>query len=79
MLHLTCSIALHPFDEATLAFSPPHSPLNGPFLETRQEWNAWIDPNNKPTRACVEGNLARPGLRVEIQCTAAVPKKRSAL
>jgi enamine deaminase RidA (YjgF/YER057c/UK114 family) len=35
-------------------------------------WVKWIDSNNKPTRACVEANLAFPNLLVEIQVTAAV-------
>ena len=35
-----------------------------------QIWNAWIDPANPPTRACVETNLAGETL-VEIVVTAA--------
>jgi enamine deaminase RidA (YjgF/YER057c/UK114 family) len=42
-------------------------------------WNAWVDPANKPTRASVEGRLARPALRVEIQVTAAARAGRSRL
>ena len=34
-------------------------------------WNAWVDPENKGTRACVEARLARETLYVEIQVTAA--------
>ena len=36
-------------------------------------WADWIDPNNKPTRTCVQADLASPGLLVEIQLTAALP------
>jgi len=42
------------------------------FVPMNEEWNAWIDPDNKPTRACVESPLARESLRVEVQVTAAV-------
>ena len=34
-------------------------------------WNAWVDPNNPPVRACVQANLWRPGMLVEIMVTAA--------
>ena len=36
-------------------------------------YNAWIDPDNKPARACVQSELARPELLVEVQITAALP------
>mmetsp|Transcript_34164 Transcript_34164/g.76926 ORF Transcript_34164/g.76926 Transcript_34164/m.76926 type:complete len:134 (-) Transcript_34164:2650-3051(-) len=36
-------------------------------------WNDWVDRGNKPTRACVEGRLARDKLLVEIQVTAVLP------
>jgi enamine deaminase RidA (YjgF/YER057c/UK114 family) len=29
-------------------------------------WQAWVDPDNKPTRATVEARLATPDTRVEI-------------
>lgn len=35
------------------------------------EYNAWIDPANKPVRATVESPLATPLMLVEIQVTAA--------
>ena len=35
-------------------------------------WNAWVDPDNKPARACVSADMAQPNLMVEIQVTAAV-------
>ena len=34
-------------------------------------WNAWVDPKNPPVRACVQANLWRPGMLVEIMVTAA--------
>jgi enamine deaminase RidA (YjgF/YER057c/UK114 family) len=34
-------------------------------------WQAWVDPENKPARACVEARLGTPDTRVEIMVTAA--------
>jgi enamine deaminase RidA (YjgF/YER057c/UK114 family) len=34
-------------------------------------WKAWVDPDGKPVRACVEARLAAPDVRVEIMVTAA--------
>jgi enamine deaminase RidA (YjgF/YER057c/UK114 family) len=34
-------------------------------------WNAWVDRDNPPARACVRADLVRPGLLVEIMVTAA--------
>ena len=34
-------------------------------------WEAWIDPENPPARACVEAQFPREGLLVEIVVTAA--------
>ena len=34
-------------------------------------WKAWVDPENKPVRACVEARLGTPDTRVEIMITAA--------
>ncbi len=34
-------------------------------------WNAWVDRDNPPVRACVRADLVRPGLLVEIMVTAA--------
>ena len=34
-------------------------------------WQAWVDPQNKPARACVEARLGTPEIRVEIMVTAA--------
>ena len=34
-------------------------------------WQAWVDPDNKPARACVEARLGTPEIRVEIMVTAA--------
>ena len=35
-------------------------------------YDAWIDPANPPTRACVEARLADPDLRVEMTAVAAL-------
>ena len=34
-------------------------------------WLAWVDPDNLPARACVEGKMADPRCLVEIQVIAA--------
>ena len=34
-------------------------------------WKAWVDPDNKPARACVESRLGTPDTRVEIMIVAA--------
>ena len=36
-----------------------------------EEWNAWVDHQNPPVRACVEAQLTHKGLLVEIMVTAA--------
>ena len=35
-------------------------------------WDAWIDTQNTPARACVEAKLAKPEWRVEIKVSALV-------
>ena len=42
------------------------------FNEMNGVWDAWIDPENPPARACVESRLAAPQFTVEIMMTAAV-------
>ena len=34
-------------------------------------WKPWVDPDNKPARACVESRLGTPDTLVEIMVTAA--------
>ena len=41
------------------------------FSGLNEVWNAWIDPDNMPARACVRSELARPDLLIEIMVTAA--------
>ena len=41
------------------------------FTDMNSVWNAWVDPQNPPVRACVSANMARPGTLVEIMVTAA--------
>ena len=43
----------------------------GLFADMNSVWNAWVDPENPPARACVKADLARPELLVEIMVTAA--------
>ncbi len=41
------------------------------FAEMNSVWNAWVDPQNPPARACVKADLARPEILIEIMVTAA--------
>lgn len=41
------------------------------FNEMNGVWDAWIDPDNPPTRACVQARLAAPHFTVEIAVIAA--------
>ena len=41
------------------------------FQQMNEVWDAWVDQENPPARACVESRLARPELLVEIQVVAA--------
>ena len=41
------------------------------FADMNSVWNAWVDPENPPARACVKVDLARPEILVEIMVTAA--------
>ena len=41
------------------------------FAEMNAVWDAWIDPENPPARACGESRLATPDYRVEIIVVAA--------
>lgn len=41
------------------------------FDEMNTVWDAWIDPQNPPARACVEAKLAAPKFAVEIGIIAA--------
>jgi len=41
------------------------------FAQMNAVWDAWVDKENAPARACVESRLARPELLVEIQVIAA--------
>jgi enamine deaminase RidA (YjgF/YER057c/UK114 family) len=42
------------------------------FNEMNEVWDAWIDKEAPPTRACVESKLASPKFVVEIKVTASV-------
>ena len=41
------------------------------FYAHNEEWNAWVDPENPPVRACIEARLTHPQLLVEVMVTAA--------
>jgi enamine deaminase RidA (YjgF/YER057c/UK114 family) len=41
------------------------------FGAMNEVWNAWVDPENPPVRACVQAELMHPALLVEIMVTAA--------
>lgn len=40
------------------------------FGEMNAVWDAWVDPENTPARACVESKLATPDFLVEVMITA---------
>tara|TARA_B100000686_G_C16610691_1_gene873638 strand:+ start:420 stop:773 length:354 start_codon:yes stop_codon:yes gene_type:complete len=42
------------------------------FAEMNEVWDAWVEPDHAPARACVASRLARTYWSVEISCTAAV-------
>jgi enamine deaminase RidA (YjgF/YER057c/UK114 family) len=42
----------------------------GNFSAMNEVWNAWVDADNPPVRACVRADLAVPELLVEIMVTA---------
>lgn len=41
------------------------------FAEMNSVWDAWVDPDNTPARACGEAKLATPDYKVEVIITAA--------
>jgi enamine deaminase RidA (YjgF/YER057c/UK114 family) len=41
------------------------------FDQMNGVWDEWVTPGSPPARACVEGKLARPQLKVEIMVVAA--------
>jgi enamine deaminase RidA (YjgF/YER057c/UK114 family) len=40
------------------------------FQAMNSVWNAWVDPQNPPARACVNAEMAFPDILVEIMVTA---------
>jgi enamine deaminase RidA (YjgF/YER057c/UK114 family) len=42
------------------------------FAPMNAVWNAWVDPEKKGTRYCVEAGMARPTILVEVQVVAAL-------
>ena len=51
--------------------------IAGDFKGMNAVWNAWVDPENKPVRATVQAEMARPSILVEIQVTAALDDEKS--
>jgi enamine deaminase RidA (YjgF/YER057c/UK114 family) len=47
-------------------------PQIGDFETMNRVYDAWVDPERVPARACVEARLANPDLRIEITAVAAV-------
>lgn len=43
------------------------------FAGMNAVWDSWVSPGHTPARATVEAPLARPGWKVEIVVTAALP------
>lgn len=43
------------------------------FAAMNAVWDAWVSPGNTPARATVQARLARPGWKVEIVVSAALP------
>jgi enamine deaminase RidA (YjgF/YER057c/UK114 family) len=47
-------------------------PQIGDFETMNRIYDAWVDPERLPARACVEARLADPDLRIEVTAVAAV-------
>jgi hypothetical protein len=45
------------------------------YVLLSQVWAAWVDPHNKPVRACVAAPMAHPDILVEVMVTAAKLKR----
>jgi enamine deaminase RidA (YjgF/YER057c/UK114 family) len=42
------------------------------FAPMNKVWCDWVDPDNKPVRACVASPMARPSILVEVMAVAAL-------
>ena len=58
-------------DKSKLLSVAVYLPNIADFAAMNSVYDKWIDPQNPPSRACVEARLAAPGLRVEIVAIAA--------
>ena len=54
----------------TLCTPPPLHCVQD-FGDMNEEWIKWIDPENKPVRACVEAPMAHPDILFEVMVIAA--------
>jgi enamine deaminase RidA (YjgF/YER057c/UK114 family) len=43
------------------------------FAEFNEIWDAWVTPDNTPTRTCVEARIGHPGIFCEVTVVAALP------
>ncbi|WIY24763.1 RidA family protein [Parasedimentitalea psychrophila] len=59
-------------DRSRLVSINVYLPMIMDFDAMNSIYDAWIDPENQPARACVEARLAHPSLRVEMSAIAAV-------
>lgn len=40
------------------------------YAAMNEAWDAWVDPQHSPARACVEAKLAKPEWKIEIKVSA---------
>lgn len=40
------------------------------YAAMNEAWDAWVDPQHSPARACIEAKLAKPEWKVEIKISA---------
>ncbi|WP_416190756.1 RidA family protein [Neisseria sp. CCUG12390] len=51
--------------EATVYLADMHD-----YAAMNRAWDAWVDPQHSPVRACIEAKLAKPEWKVEIKVSA---------
>lgn len=47
--------------------------IKNDFKGMNEVWCEWLDPENKPVRACTQAEMARPEILVEVMVTCADP------
>ena len=68
--HTHCVHCIH-YTLCTHCVHPPPLHCVQDFGDMNEEWIKWIDPENKPVRACVEAPMAHPDILFEVMVTAA--------